>query len=246
MRPVVILEAGAVDPGKSHLDEWSRVFDQLAAIAPVIAYERRGNGMSEDDTERPTMRRVAHVLHDLLRQINVAPPYVLVGHSWGGNYIRAFTDEYPMEVVGLVFIDAEIGSGPTREEKAAVLPPERRAEALKPPVMPPMPTNLRPGHRAEFEEIAREMISDGAESRTFKPVTSIPIAIVVATPPNRLRGDGGPVTRLMIQRDLEMVLASPSGMLITADHVGHAVQNDDPALVAALVRHVMDHVSPTK
>ena len=90
------------------------------------------------------------------------------------------------------------------------------------------------------------MISDGAESRTFKPVTSIPIAIVVATPPNRLRGDGGPVTRLMIQRDLEMVLASPSGMLITADHVGHAVQNDDPALVATLVRHVIDHVSPSK
>ena len=199
--------------------------------------------MSEDDTEPPTMRRVAHVLHELLAEIHVAPPYVLVGHSWGGNYIRAFTDEYPMEVAGLVFVDAETGAGPTREEKAAALPPQRRAEALKPPVMPPLPPNLRPGHRAEFEEIAKEMITDGAEERTFKPVAAIPIAIVVATPPSRLRGDSGPIVRLMIQKDLEMVLPAPGGILVTADHVGHMVQKDDPALVVTLIKHVLDHAS---
>jgi len=47
-----------------------------------------------------------------------------------------------------------------------------------------------------------------------------------------------------VQRDLEMVLSSPNGLLITADHVGHAVQNDDPALVVNVIRHVIDHPAP--
>lgn len=240
MQPVVILEAGAVGPGKSQLDEWTKALPSISAIAPVIAYERRGSGMSDADTEPPTMHRVAKVLHDLLAVMHVPPPYVLVGHSWGGNYIRAFTDLYPAEVAGLVFVDADTGTGPTRQEKAAVVPPEHRADVLKPPVLPPFPANTPPGQRAELEEVGKEMTSDGAEAKTFKPLPKIPIAVVVATPPGRMEGSSGLITRLMIEHALNLVLASPNSMLITADHVGHAVQNDDPALVTMMIKHVLD------
>jgi pimeloyl-ACP methyl ester carboxylesterase len=240
-QPVVILEAGAGEPGTFPLDTWRPVFPEIARIAPVLAYERRGNGMSEPDTERPTMRRVARVLHALLQQTRIAPPYVLVGQSWGGNYIRAFVDQYPNEVVGLVFLDAATGVGPTREEKAAVLPPELRAAALAPPALPPMPPNIPDGLRAEFEEIGKEMISDGQESRTLRPISGIPVAIVVATPPGRLKGNGGAVVRLQIEHELEWVLTTPNGILVIANHVGHWVHRDDPALVARLIKHVLDH-----
>jgi pimeloyl-ACP methyl ester carboxylesterase len=241
-QPVVILEAGAGDPGSSPLDTWRRVFPEIARLAPVLAYERRGNGMSEPDSERPTMRRVAFVLHALLDRARVGPPYVLLGQSWGGNYIRAFYDLYPNEVVGMIFVDAETGIGPTREERAAVLPADQRAAALAPPVLPPMPPNIPAGLRAEFEEPGKEMISDGAEARTLRRVSGIPVAVVMATPPGRLRGNGGAVTRLTIRHTSDWVLTLPNAIFVTANHVGHHVHVDDPPLVARLVEHVLDHV----
>jgi pimeloyl-ACP methyl ester carboxylesterase len=246
-QPVVILETGALDPDTMPLDTWKAIFSGIGKIAPVLAYERRGNGFSEADTERPTLRRVGRVLHSLLQEAKIPPPYVLVGHSWGGNYIRAFYDQFPSEVVGMVFIDAATGVGPTRAEKAAVLPPERRAEALAPPVLPQIPASVPPGLRAELEEVGKEMVSDGAESRTLRPITGIPVAIVIATPPGRLKGDGGPIVRLGIQKDLELALAAPNGMLVTANHVGHAVHQRDPELVIGLIHHVLRHAGkPTQ
>jgi pimeloyl-ACP methyl ester carboxylesterase len=115
--PVVVLESGA----GNGLEAWRPVFADIAKRAPVVAYDRRGLGQSAQDRERPTLRRVAASLHALLRQLGAAPPYVLVGHSWGGAFIRAFADAHPGEVAGLVFIDAS-DLETSRPEKAAVIP----------------------------------------------------------------------------------------------------------------------------
>jgi pimeloyl-ACP methyl ester carboxylesterase len=82
-QPIVILESGAGEG----LDTWKPVFGEIARVVPVIAYDRRGLGQSEPDTAKPTLRRVAHSLRALLRRMNISPPYVLVGHSWGGLLI---------------------------------------------------------------------------------------------------------------------------------------------------------------
>jgi pimeloyl-ACP methyl ester carboxylesterase len=239
-QPVVILETGAGEPGGSPLDTWKRILPDIARLAPVLAYERRGHGQSEADAQRPTMRRVAQVLHSLLQEARIAPPYVLVGHSWGGNYIRAFFDQYSEEVAGLVFIDAATGVDPTREEKAAVVPPANRAETLASPVLPPIPPDTPAGLRAEYEEIGKEMIGDGEESRSLRRVSGVPLGIVVATPPGRMQGASGAITRLMIQRQLELAMSVPNGVFVTAN-VGHNVHDHEPALVAFLVRHVLSH-----
>jgi pimeloyl-ACP methyl ester carboxylesterase len=242
-QPVIILEAGSLGPGQDPLDTWRAVLPEIAGFAPVIAYDRNGNGVSDVDREPLTLRRVAQVLHALLQEMGVTPPYVLVGHSWGGNYVRAFFDQYPTEVAGLVFLDAFTGVEPTREEKAAVLPPERRAAALAPPEIPSVAPNTPDRLRAEFELTRKEMLSDGQESRTLRRVSGVPVAIVIATPPGRLKGDGGSIVRLMIKRNVELALSSPGGLLITASHVGHQVQRDDPELVAHVVKHVLQQIS---
>lgn len=86
-------------------------------------------------------------------------------------------------------------------------------------------------------------ISDGAEARTLKPISGIPVGILRATPPGRMRGDSGAITRLIIQPDLDLALSAPNGILITANHVGHFVQKDDPALTVKLIAHVLEHVA---
>ena len=45
-------------------------------------------------------------LRALLAALAIGPPYVLVGHSWGGVVARTFVHAYPADVVGLVLVDA--------------------------------------------------------------------------------------------------------------------------------------------
>ena len=99
--PVIVFENGmGVDFGS-----WNKVIDQIAAFAPVIAYDRAGIGASDKDFTMPTIHKVAENLHDILKKLNVPPPYILVGHSLGGVYIRGFSGIYPEEIAGLVFVD---------------------------------------------------------------------------------------------------------------------------------------------
>jgi pimeloyl-ACP methyl ester carboxylesterase len=44
-------------------------------------------------------------LHHLLGGASVPPPYVLVGHSFGGLVARAYVHRYPGEIGGLVLLD---------------------------------------------------------------------------------------------------------------------------------------------
>jgi pimeloyl-ACP methyl ester carboxylesterase len=44
-------------------------------------------------------------LHRLLERAHVSPPYILVGHSFGGLTTRLFAERYPEQVAGLVLID---------------------------------------------------------------------------------------------------------------------------------------------
>jgi pimeloyl-ACP methyl ester carboxylesterase len=45
-------------------------------------------------------------LHTLLQAAKVPGPYVLVGHSLGGLFVRLYASEYPDQVDGMVLVDA--------------------------------------------------------------------------------------------------------------------------------------------
>jgi pimeloyl-ACP methyl ester carboxylesterase len=236
-QPVLILEAGA----GGGLDEWKPVFADLARLAPVLAYDRRGLGRSEDDTQPQTFPRIAQSLHDLLTTMRIAPPYVLVGHSFGALYIRGFSCTFPDEVVGYVYVEA-FDFDATREEKAAALPETERAQALAPPVLPPIPPDTPPGMRAEIDLIAREMLSDGTEARKLRQKPGVPVAVIIAAPPSRLKHPGDTMMRLGVQHQSEWALQSSNGLFIVSGDTGHFVQKDAPELVLLAVRHVLKNM----
>ncbi len=100
--PTVILESGA-DAFSLH---WSLVQSLVGGTTRTCAYDRAGLGWSELGSNPSTPESGAQELHTLLANAGIEPPYVLVGHSVGGKYIRMFTELFPDEVVGLVFVDA--------------------------------------------------------------------------------------------------------------------------------------------
>lgn len=101
-RPTVILEAGLGDFSV----EWSLVQPGVARFARVCSYDRAGDGWSELGPHPRTFRQIVYELHTLLERGGEQPPYVLVGHSYGGWLVRLYQATYPSEVVGMVLVEA--------------------------------------------------------------------------------------------------------------------------------------------
>lgn len=111
-RAVEVFEAGAGDSTvvfESGLGNdwtsWKQVASDVAAEARVFAYSRPGYGQSEPS---PEPRDAAHIVEDLrglLAARGYSPPYLLVGHSFGGAYMELFAKAHPEEVTGVVLVD---------------------------------------------------------------------------------------------------------------------------------------------
>jgi pimeloyl-ACP methyl ester carboxylesterase len=97
----VVFENGLATP----LEEWDGVVPQVAQRARTLCYDRRRAA----ETGRVRPRSAADMVKDLERLLAVlelGPPYVLVGHSWGGVVARVFAHAHPSKVAGLVMVDA--------------------------------------------------------------------------------------------------------------------------------------------
>lgn len=239
-QPVLVLEAGA----NSTSGAWRPVLNRLSQLAPVVAYDRSGLGQSEFDGVPPTLHHVAEVLHALLAESHVPPPYVLVGHSWGMAYVRAFANAYPNEVVGIVFIEATDFER-TPEEERAELPPGSAGGVG--PTLPEGP----PGMRAEFDQLLAEGSRGFATLRAMALPTALPVATVVgmALPDDMPADQRRTMTvfkRLQLKHQTTWTLASLSGLLLVSSESGHYVMGDAPDLVIQAVQHVLAHVGKGK
>jgi pimeloyl-ACP methyl ester carboxylesterase len=105
-QPTVILEAGIGDFSV----EWSLVQPGVAKSARVCSYDRAGDGWSDLGPYPRTMHQLVYELHVLLVKAGVRPPFVVVGHSYGGWLVRLYAYTYPSEVAGMVLIDAGAGN----------------------------------------------------------------------------------------------------------------------------------------
>ena len=48
------------------------------------------------------MHQIVYELHTLLEKAGIGPPYVLVGHSYGGWLVRLYASKYRPDVVGML------------------------------------------------------------------------------------------------------------------------------------------------
>ena len=101
--PTVVFEAG-LSEGSAY---WGRIAPAVAQSARVCVYDRAGRGGSDAVPAPQDGAAVAADLHALLEKAGEPGPYVLVGHSTGGDYIRVFSATYPDEVAGMVLLDAQ-------------------------------------------------------------------------------------------------------------------------------------------
>jgi alpha/beta hydrolase family protein len=102
-QPTVVLESG-LGQGSPY---WGRIAPSVSEGTRVCVYDRAGKGASHDAPGSQDGAAVATDLHTLLVNTGEAGPFVLVGHSTGGPYIRVFAANYPGEVAGMVLLDSQ-------------------------------------------------------------------------------------------------------------------------------------------
>ena len=102
--PTVVLVSGLAETSV-YWGGW--IAPAVARNTTVCAYDRAGQGWSDPPASPQDGVAVVTDLHTLLDRAQVPGPYVLVGHSTGGAYIRVFAARYPDQVAGMVFLDSQ-------------------------------------------------------------------------------------------------------------------------------------------
>lgn len=99
--PAIVLDAAL---GGSSLS-WSLVQPELAKVTRACSYDRAGFGWSDAGPMPRTAGRAADELRTMLDRAGVLPPYVLVGHSFGGLVALIFAQRFRKDTGGLVLVD---------------------------------------------------------------------------------------------------------------------------------------------
>ena len=99
--PLVVFDSGLTD----ETAVWGLVQPAISRKTRTCTYDRAGVGFSDPSAYEGNSQNIADDLHRLLHAASERPPYVLVGHSYGGLNVRYFASRFPSEVVGLVLVD---------------------------------------------------------------------------------------------------------------------------------------------
>ena len=257
-QPVVVFVSGLGTP----MGNWDRVLDGVAAMAPVITYDRPGIGESEPDDEMPTIKNVADKLVRVLDHVKMEPPYVLVGHSLGGLYVRGFAIYYPEKLAGLVIIDpADFTENKQniREYYKVLDCDEARIDQK----ITEVTAGLVKRNEGTPKPIQRERnVLLALRQSDFKEITdhplpkNLPVHILTGgrfDMPQNMRSKEYDEEKLFrskmhhrVARWTEVIQSVDKGMIMYSGDAGHFVHWDDPELAISSIRIVLQDYETIK
>jgi pimeloyl-ACP methyl ester carboxylesterase len=99
--PTVLFESGIAATNLN----WCHIQEMVSRFTHTASYDRGGLGWSSPCRSARTPGNIAIELRAMLQCAGIAPPYLLVGHSFGGLVMRRFALMYPEDVAGVVLVD---------------------------------------------------------------------------------------------------------------------------------------------
>lgn len=217
--PAVVFESG----NGGTADDWRLVQPTIAQRTQACSYTRPdvGRGGSRNGYVIPTEDDIVRQLHSLLAKAGVAPPYVIVGHSYGGMLARRYSMIYPGVVVGMVFVDS------AHEESIW------RFRAIAPNSI----------HGISESDLLRQGFLPPGQTLNWHD--DIPLVVIEHGLPVADTGDpykNAAIEKEMDALDLDLVRRSRYGKLVRAKQSHHNVQFEEPEIVIRATDDVLDEV----
>jgi pimeloyl-ACP methyl ester carboxylesterase len=241
--PTILLEAGLGDDHHT----WDDVARGMESEHRLCAYDRAGLGHSESRTER-SVTAADHVadLRALLEAANLDGPFVIGAHSYGAAVAILFTQAYPEDVAGLLFVDPR--SPRTSARFRAALPDVTDDEpdglvqlrySLEDFETDPLLNRENLDLRHSFEEAAAALDTPG---RSFgdRPVVVLSAGASLGTqlglPPDLAATFDG----IWTATHEELADESTAGALEVVPGAGHYIHREQPRAVIDALERILD------
>jgi pimeloyl-ACP methyl ester carboxylesterase len=219
--PTAVFENGRRGSVGDPLEMWAKVQPAVSQFTRTISYDQSGIGLSAPGLRPHDALQNARELHTALQNAGLAPPYILVGHSFGGPFIRVFASLYPGEVAGLVLVD------PTQEE--FIYWDEHRHPNDFP--------------AADWEEIKASL----AQAHESRIPAGIPLVLITGMGPRvfpsfvteKERSDYRADHLMWRKFHTEWLKTVPQGRHIITENSGHDVPFTEPELIIEEIRKMV-------
>lgn len=104
--PSIIVNSGFGGAGSD--GGWEDVIKVISSKNQICFYDRANLGKSDKFKDNYDLNTIVEQLHKLLYVADIAPPYLMVGHSYGSYPIKLFNHLYPDEVAGILLVDPSL------------------------------------------------------------------------------------------------------------------------------------------
>lgn len=193
---------------------WDEIFLEIAKTNTVFAYNRNDN---KNLKQRITLSTLVEDLRNILSHKELKPPYILVGHSFGGLVVQYFLRKYPKEIKGIILVDS---THPQDFKDMSTFPKKMQKQ---------------------FKNFAPYFNSCGDEILTFPTCDKAPVISLVAThkkfikqyPKNKQMID------TMLQKQEVFHTYFPTNKLLYVDS-GHNIPYEKPDVVIKAIKTLIN------
>lgn len=222
--PTVVFETGGSPAAGGPLECWELVQPAVSKFTRAVSYDRAGIGRSAPGPKPRDARQVARELHAALKAAHLPPPYLLVGHSFGGLLNRVFAGLYPDEVAGMVLLD------PTQEEFIN------------------WNQARNPNQVERVDEEWKDIQASLAEAHESRVPPGVPVILITAMGPRVLpsfvtekqKEDGKAIRPMWLKFHNEWISRIPNSQHLITENSGHGIPFEEPELVIHSIREMVE------
>ncbi|PUU89355.1 alpha/beta fold hydrolase [Halanaerobium sp.] len=226
-KPTVIFESGLGDDSST----WKEVQAELSSITSTFSYDRTGTGKSESKDDPKSGIDIVQNLTKIVDKTSLGPPFILVGHSFGGLISRLFASINPDNVAGMVLIDA----APVNKEISFqnVLKGKEKEKIIKYLKNPNLNNEML------------DKIKTYKQVLKYKNTFNFPLTVIIRGLA-KCYGPNWPEAKLLeIEQELQLDYKnlSDSNKTVIAEKSGHYIHLDEPELVINEIKEMINKIN---